>query len=173
MSSTVPGPSSSYRYSCFPIPTPCSPVPTPFRPYVSRRCKEVKECYIHVPSNAIARLTILLTTSRAICNSSSFRNSRSAWKLPSWCQNYQPLPRSENSPSPTCPTMVDTRFTDSRSFFVSYTSCGSLDTGTLYHTATEYANAVRTPATELAKGRGSPHISRPPTTSLHKSQSRI
>lgn len=41
--------------------------------------------------------------------------------------------KSTARPSPTCPTMVDLIPCSARSLFVSYTSCGSLDTGTLAH----------------------------------------
>ena len=119
INSTVPSPSSSTRYSRFPMPTPCSPV--------------------HVPSRAIARWTIRWTAARAFSSSSSFRKSKSAWKLPALRgkvnQSVLSFWDGESPdgfvPSPTCPTIVDTMPCCARSSFVPYTSSGRRDGGTL------------------------------------------
>ena len=81
MSSTVSSPSSSTRYSVFPIPTPCSPVPD--APKIIRFQPSIKLSEdIHVPSIAIARWMSLWTASLTDWSSRSLRKRMSPWKLP-------------------------------------------------------------------------------------------
>lgn len=83
--------------------------------WINNRKQNSTRMHLHVPSNAIARYTNRWTAPLTRSSSSSSRKSIKAWKFP----------------SPTWPTIVLDSPESARSRFVSRTSCGRRDTGTL------------------------------------------